>query len=176
MRGGSFVQGKFQPSQPQKYIGDLNNIVFRSSYELAFFKFCDNTEAVLKWGSEELVIMYESMVDHRMHRYFTDAIMMVKQHDGSIKKIVVEIKPYDQTQKPVQGKKEGDPQYAERVRTYLVNVSKWEAAKKWCQQNNAEFVILTEKQLFPSQQKQKALSGYKVPKDKSKIALKRGKQ
>jgi hypothetical protein len=47
--------------------------------------YCDITEAVIEWGSEEVIIPYLSPVDNRIHRYFPDFYMKVKQKNGMVK-------------------------------------------------------------------------------------------
>jgi hypothetical protein len=68
-------KGKFQPRNPQKYLGDPSNIVYRSRWELKFMGWLDNHPGVLQWGSEELIIPYRSPIDGRVHRYFPDFII-----------------------------------------------------------------------------------------------------
>lgn len=162
MRGSNFVQGKYRPVNPHKYIGDVNNIVYRSSWELAAFRWFDDTPEILKWGSEELIIPYISQVDGRKHRYFTDAILFVKTPTG-IRKKIIEIKPYSQTKKPTRGKNQKDASWAEDVRTWLTNESKWVAARAYADANDADFVILTEREIFPNQH---SLKRYQQPKKK----------
>jgi hypothetical protein len=58
MRKQKFHQGKFVPKFPSKYIGNVNNIVFRSGLEYHFFKFFDENPSITNWGSEEIVIPY----------------------------------------------------------------------------------------------------------------------
>lgn len=36
---GKYYQGKYKPKNPEKYVGDINNIIFRSSWERNFFFF-----------------------------------------------------------------------------------------------------------------------------------------
>lgn len=137
-----FYQGKFKPKNPQKYAGNIQEIVYRSSWELHLFRYCDLNEEIVHWGSEEIVIPYVSPIDNRTHRYFPDLILRTKS--GKI--IMVEIKPFIQTQepKPTKNKK----QYQQSVLTYLVNTAKWAAAKKYCEHLGWEFTILTEQNIF----------------------------
>ena len=65
-------KGKFTPKNPHKYRGDVNNIVFRSSWEYKLMKFLDDYDDVLEYGSEEIIIPYISPLDGKMHRYFVD--------------------------------------------------------------------------------------------------------
>lgn len=167
MRGTGFVQGKFRPNNPHKVIGDVNNMVYRSSWELVFCRWCDDTDAVVKWGVEELIIPYTSAVDGKKHRYFTDAIIVVQTPTGLRKKII-EIKPYAETQKPKQGKNQKDASFAEDCRTWLTNQSKWAAAREHAAKIDADFMILTERDLFPSNH---SVKPYRNPKKVAKGRL-----
>ena len=51
--------GKFIPRNPQKYRGDHRNIQWRSTWEYRYMKWLDETEAVVSWSSEEIVIPVE---------------------------------------------------------------------------------------------------------------------
>ena len=55
--------GRFTPSNPQKYIGDPNNIIYRSSWECKVMNWLDKNPDILSWASEELIIPYISPVD-----------------------------------------------------------------------------------------------------------------
>jgi len=95
-----YHQGKYKPVNPRKYKGDLNNIVFRSSWELNYFRYCDTNSNILKWSSESVVIPYVSPIDGEYHRYFMDVYMKYRTKLGLIEEVLIEIKPYDQTQPP----------------------------------------------------------------------------
>lgn len=144
-----YLQGKFTPMNPKKYNGDLNNIVYRSSWELAAFKFCDSTPQIVAWSSEELVIPYRCATDGRMHRYFLDLVIWVRHPDGTKKKFIVEIKPASQLNKPRKTAKKKDETYLHECLTYAKNQSKWAAARKWAADNESDFIIWTEKELVP---------------------------
>ena len=62
------LKGFYKIHHPEKYVGDHTRIIFRSSYELKFMKWCDFTPSVVAWGSEEVVIPYLSPVDNHIHR------------------------------------------------------------------------------------------------------------
>lgn len=152
MTFGKFLSGKFRPNRPDKYVGDINKIIYRSSYELAVFRMMDDEPGVVKWNSEETVIPYISAVDGLAHRYYLDVTAAIRGADGKITKKYIEIKPYDQTIAPKRTKTEKDQAYAERVRTWMVNSSKWEAAKRYAAERGGEFLILTERDIFPQNQ------------------------
>ena len=87
-------KGRFIPTKPNKYKGDIRNIVYRSLWELKFMKWCDRNENILEWGSEEFFIPYRSPLDNRIHRYFPDFYMKVQESNGKLKRYVIEVKLY----------------------------------------------------------------------------------
>ena len=143
----NYHQGKYRPINPEKYVGDIGNIVFRSSWERKFMWWADNNANVLKWGSEEIVIPYLSPLDGRMHRYFVDFIIMYKDRQGNIKKALIEVKPKSQTIKPELTKRKKKKVFLEESIEYAKNTAKWSAARDWCADRGVSFVILTEKEL-----------------------------
>ncbi|BAU40045.1 hypothetical protein [Ralstonia phage RSP15] len=145
----NYMQGKFNPTNPKKYRGNVSNIVYRSSWERAAFMFCDSTPQIVAWNSEETIIPYRCATDGRMHRYFVDLMVWARQPDGSIKKFIVEIKPQSQVNKPKKTAAKKDETYVNECLTWAKNQSKWKFAKEWAAQNNAEFIIWTENQLMP---------------------------
>lgn len=142
-----FKQGLFIPKNPQKYTGDVRNIIYRSSWELRAFQWADMTPSVLSWSSEETIIPYVCETDGRLHRYFVDLKLKITSTDGSIKDYVVEIKPYSQTQPPKYPGRQ-TKRYIEEAMTFIKNQSKWKAARKYAEDRNMKFVILTEKEIF----------------------------
>ena len=75
-------KGRFTPQNPKKYRGDSTGIIYRSSWELRVMKWLDDNPNVVWWNSEELIIKYKSPVDQRIHRYFPDFVICVKQKSG----------------------------------------------------------------------------------------------
>jgi hypothetical protein len=138
-------QGRFTPLNPQKYKGDVKNIIYRSSWEKKFMGYCDRNKDVLEWGSEEIAIYYRS-IDNRPHRYFPDFYMKVRQSNGTFKKFIVEIKPKAQTRKPKKPLRESRT-YKNALLTYERNRRKWSTAYAWCHKRNMKFIILTEDHL-----------------------------
>lgn len=146
-----YKQGYYQLKNPEKYIGNKDEIIYRSSWERRFFQYCDMNPNVVQWNSEEIVIPYYYPVDQKMHRYFIDLAMAVKQKDGSVKTYLVEIKPYKEVIKPKEPKRKtrkAIDNYMKALLTWEKNKAKWTAAKDFAKKNNSEFVILTEKELF----------------------------
>lgn len=138
--------GRFIASNPQKYVGrSVNNIMFRSSWELAFMKWLDKNPAVLRWGAEELAIPYVHPGDGRVHRYFPDMVIMYLDTAGQVQKEIIEIKPYKESVE-TPGMTPRDAQ------ALMVNKAKWKFAGDWAERNGAKFRVLTERTMF----KQKA--------------------
>jgi len=137
-------QGVFVPRNQDKFIG--TKATYRSGLELKFFRFCDNSPNVLKWGSENVIIPYRSPLDNRAHKYYVDNLVIIKE-DDQIKKYLVEIKPYKQTKKP-QTKYRKKSHLIYEQRAYITNQAKWEAARDYCKKCGYSFIIITEKELY----------------------------
>ena len=142
-----YYQGKFKPRNPQKYVGDITNIIYRSSWELKFLNWCDTNPSILSYSSEETIIPYICATDGRPHRYFPDFKIKVRSKDGSIKTYLVEIKPAGQTVPPKYPGRQ-TKRYINEAMTYLKNQSKWEAAEVYCKARGIDFLVLTEEHLF----------------------------
>jgi hypothetical protein len=142
----NYTQGKFKPRYPSKYKGDVNKIVFRSSYELKMFKYCDLTESVIQWSSEDVIVPYKNPVTGRNHRYFVDIYLKHKTKTGIIKEKIIEVKPAKQVRPPVVRQRK-TKKYLQEVQTFVINQAKWAAADKWAVKHGMDFVIFTEKQL-----------------------------
>jgi len=138
-------KGWFRPKNPQKYNGNANNIIYRSSWEARVMKYLDENPNVIWWASEELHIPYVSPVDKKVHRYFPDFVVKTKQKDGSIKTLVLEVKPEKQTQMPTQKRK--TQKFLQEAVTYAINQEKWRAADLFCKEHGWQFKIITEKDL-----------------------------
>ena len=139
-------KGRYKVINPAKYKGDVTNVVYRSLWELRFMKWCDTNEAILEWGSEIVVIPYVSPVDNKVHRYFVDFYIRVKNKNNEIQKYIIEIKPEKFTKPPPIPKKK-TKQFIEEVFTYGINEAKWKAAREYCEDRKMKFLILTEKEL-----------------------------
>lgn len=136
-------KGFFRPKNPNKYIGKLNQICYRSSLELKFFLMCDNNPQIVKWGSEEIHCYYISPLDNKPHRYFIDLFIQNDKGD----KYLVEIKPYSQTLEPRRTKGKREKTLLNEVKTYAVNKAKWDFATEFAKKQGCKFIILTEKDL-----------------------------
>ena len=111
--------------------------------------YCDRNEKVLEWGSEEVIIPYLSPWDNKIHRYFPDFYMKVKQNSGGVKKFIIEVKPKYQCKPPAKNPKRKTKKWYNDVKNYVINEAKWKSANDFCLDNGMEFKILTEDHLNP---------------------------
>jgi len=142
-----FHTRRYKPIHPEKYAGDHTQIYLRSSWETKFALWCDKNPSVVSWKSEEVIVPYRSPLDNRIHRYFVDFTITVKDKQTStLKTYLVEIKPYSQTQTPVYPGKQSR-RYLKECETFIVNTAKWKAASEYAANRAQSFIILTEKDL-----------------------------
>ena len=146
-KNGKFKQGYFRPCNPEKYNGNVAQIIYRSGWELKYMSKLDLDPNVIEWSSEGVVIPYFlTGKEIKPKRYFMDFKVKYKDKDGTIKTRLVEIKPLKETNPPIRGKKK-ETTYLKETLTYVQNMKKWEAAQKMCNKYGWEFEIITEIEL-----------------------------
>lgn len=134
-------RAKFLPRFPEKYVGDVDNIFARSSWEVTVMKFFDSRPDIIRWGSEEVVIPYLSPADNRVHRYFPDFFIEYRNATGEIKKEIVEVKP--------QHESEASAAKSQRSKdALLINEAKWKSASLYCETRGMTFRVITEKSIY----------------------------
>lgn len=147
---GKYHSGKYNLKNPEKYISDPNNIIYRSSLEFRFCRYADMEPNVIKWGCECLTITYKDKYG-KPHRYYPDFYLeTLNRETNAYSRIVVEIKPYAETVMPIIPekitlKKLQSLEY--QVKTYEKNVRKWNAATEWCAARGMIFKRVTEKDI-----------------------------
>jgi hypothetical protein len=97
---------------------------YRSSWEREFYKYCESSDKVKRWSTEYLAIPYVSPKDNQVHRYFPDVFLETSNGD----KYIIEIKPNNQTNNPI-------------------NLAKFQAAKEYASKYGYTFLVFTEKEL-----------------------------
>ena len=135
-------KGIYRPTNPKKYVGNPNNIVYRSLLERRFMVYCDTNPGIVQWASEELPIRYYNPIDKKYHRYFVDFIIKTDKN----KKMLIEIKPSRQITRPKPPKKK-TRSYMRESFEFIKNQAKWKAATAYAEDNNAVFKIINEKEL-----------------------------
>ena len=140
------IKSRYKPKNPQKYQGNPNNIICRSSWERKFCVWCDVNKNIISWASEEMSIPYLSPKDNRVHRYYPDYLIKVKEKNKKISSYVIDVKPKKQTQPPKK-RSRVTKSYIYECQTYAINQAKWKAANEFCKDNKIEFKIITEDEL-----------------------------
>ena len=139
-------KGRYRIVNTAKYKGDISDVVYRSSWELKFMRWCDTNPSILEWGSETMIIPYRSPVDNKIHRYFVDFYIKVEDKTGAVSKYLIEIKPEKFTKPPIIPKKQ-TKKFIQEIFNYGINQSKWKAANAFCEDKGWKFLVLTEKEL-----------------------------
>ena len=151
---GQYKSGLYDPINPDKYIGDIHNIIFRSSWEYRFCKYCDLNESILKWSSEPLKIPYYNPLDRKEHEYNVDFYIKVLEVNGTTQEWIIEVKPEKQTQKPIlEGKnitEEKLKSYNRNMQIWITNQSKFKGARAWAKTRGFKFGVVGEDFLFNS--------------------------
>lgn len=131
-----YQQGYINPLSCKKLFPQLkyDKIIYRSSYEKKFIVWLESNKTVKYWGSECFGIPYYYAVDEKTHTYYPD--YFVEFEDGTF--CVVEIKPLNQTTKPLN-------ENCWTHKEYIKNMCKWKATKEFCEAKGYKFKILTEK-------------------------------
>jgi len=141
-----YHQGEYIVENKDKYVGNKNP-KYRSSWEQKFSYWCDHATNVLRWSYECFEIPYFSPIDNKVHRYFPDFYMELKNTEDKIIKYIVEVKPYNSTIPPKRPKRIGKS-YLNQAKNYIVNKCKWESAIKFCAEKGYVFKLITENDLY----------------------------
>ena len=150
---GEYRSGKYEPRNPEKYIGDIHNIIYRSSWEHRFCTYCDTNELILKWSSEPIAIDYYNPLDKKDHKYNVDFYIKVLKESGEEQDWIIEIKPEKQTKKPIY---EGVntlsklKSYNRNLQIWITHQAKFKAAKEWALKRGFKFGVIDENFLFKS--------------------------
>ena len=147
MKTKGHSKGKFYPRNPEKYVGNINKITFRSSWEKDFMEFLDNNITVKKWGSEIISIKYLKPTTGRVHKYYPDFYVEYIDRNGKIIQDLVEVKPEKQVNKPTTRGKSKKTQLYEAL-TWSINMAKWRSAQLFCDKYGFNWKIMSEKEIF----------------------------
>jgi len=158
-------QGYYQVKNKEKYIGDSGLVIFRSSWEFAFCRYCDMSPSVLHWSSEPIRIPYYDRVSKLeeckklgldpnnpknwvIKNYNTDFWYEKDKGDGTTEKMFIEIKPSHKLKKPIPPEINASiketRKFNKAAKEFLINEAKFAALKAWAQKNGAEFYVFTE--------------------------------
>jgi hypothetical protein len=136
-----FVQGKYVPKFPEKYVGN-HMPTYRSSWEWQFMRFCDLNEHVMKWASEAVKIPYRCPITGKNTVYVPDFFIQYVDKTNTIITELIEVKPANQTLYEKVGKSRNNQI------EYARNMAKWKAAQAWSKANGIKFRVINEGDLF----------------------------
>ena len=136
-----FAQGKYSLKFPAKYIG-TKTPTYRSSWEFAFMRFCDEHPNVETWASEAVKIPYRNPLTGKYTIYVPDFFVVYNDKAGRKHAEMIEVKPMSQTTLERAGKSMG------KKKQVVINMAKWEAANAYAKQNRMRFRVVSEDQLF----------------------------
>jgi len=136
-----FAQGKFNLKNPDKYVG-TKQPTYRSSWEFAFMKFCDESPSISRWASEAIQIPYRNPLSGKQTIYVPDFFIQYTDKNGKNHVEVIEVKPENQAVKEKTGRSRANQAH------WILNQAKWEAANAWAKQKGIKFRIVTEKDIF----------------------------
>lgn len=158
--GGLYKQGLFVPKNKEKLIkaNSQGGVYYRSGLEHKMMIYLDNNESIRSWSSEYIKIPYEKteyvnetqMWETTKHTYYPDFYYELVRSDGTVTKVVAEVKPSSETREPKipqnpTAKQLKNFEYA--LKMWNKNLSKWKYMIEWCERKGFEFIIITEERL-----------------------------
>lgn len=133
-------KGAFNPQYPQKYTGDFP-IIYRSSWELEFMRYCDNHPGVMEWASEPIKIPYTNPLKGKQTVYIPDFLVTYMNASGGTSTKLIEIKPLHEASA-------AHARSSVDVAIRAKNEAKWGAATQWAARRGIDFLVLTEAELY----------------------------
>ena len=136
-----FAKGRYNLKNQEKYIG-LKTPTYRSGWEQAFMRLCDEHPNVHKWASESIKVPYRHPFTGKYTVYVPDFFVVYIDKDGKKHAELIEVKPLAQTNMESAGRNMG------KRKQVIINQAKWEAATAYAKQNRIRFRVVSEEQLF----------------------------
>lgn len=136
----SYAQGFFEIVNKDKYVGTALP-KFRSSWELAFMRMCDQHPNIIKWASENVKIPYRHPLTGQYRNYVPDFMIQYIDKNNKPHVELIEIKPSDQTTME-------SAKTRKQKEQVIINSEKWRAAHEWCKRKGIRFKVINEKQIF----------------------------
>ena len=141
MARSRFANGLYTIENSEKYVGKKAPR-YRSSWEHAFMRFCDQHDSVVKWASESIRIPYKHPLSGKQTHYVPDFLVQYQDKTGKLVTELVEIKPKKQS---IIESKNANRATRETV---AINHAKWDQAMRWCKANGIKFRVVTEEDIF----------------------------
>jgi hypothetical protein len=154
----NYKNGLYVPINMDKILklNDKGGFYYRSGLEHKFMIYLDNNSDVVKWNPEIVKIPYirnawdnKLQETHRTeHCYYPDFYYEIIKKDGTIARVLAEIKPYKDTIPPKIGENPTLNQiknFEYDLKMYSKNMDKWRFAFEWCKVKGYEFIIIPDK-------------------------------
>jgi hypothetical protein len=136
-----FAKGQYNLKNPEKYIGSTVPI-YRSSWEIAVMRMCDNNPAIQQWASEPVRIPYRDPLTGKQTVYVPDFLVMFEDKKEKKHIELWEIKPANQQIL----EKVGKNPYNQAQ--FVKNQAKWQVATQWAKSRGMKFRVLNENDIF----------------------------
>jgi hypothetical protein len=144
-------KGVFTPKNPEKYLGsNLNNITYRSGWELQVMNVFDTHPSIVKWASEAVSIPYLNPLTGRWSMYIPDFIVVYVDKNNTHHCDMIEVKPSKEVPNYQALNERGLPKRISKKDklSQAVNAAKWKAAMEYCAKRGWSFRVATEELLF----------------------------
>lgn len=140
-----YKQGFFIPKRPLKVMNIMETtepqpIVWRSSWEKDLCEWLDTTDAIVRWGSEIVQILYRDPTKNKMSFYTPDFYVEYLDANKVLRKTMIEVKPL----------KEATLKKASNGWDKILvakNAMKWVAANEYCKKRGITFKVMHEHNL-----------------------------
>ena len=136
-----FAQGTYNLKNPEKYIG-LGTPRYRSSWEFAVMKMCDENPGIQQWASESIKIPYRDPLTGKNTVYVPDFLVVYVDKKQGKHAELWEVKPRSQTVLEAVGKN------AYNQAHYIKNMAKWQVARQWSKKHGLTFRVINESDIF----------------------------
>ena len=136
----SYVQGKYTPTNPGKYVGTYP-IVFRSSWEHKVMVMFDVNPNITSWASEPIKIPYKNPFTGKYTVYVPDFVVTYVDAKGNQKAEIIEVKPAKET-----FLEQAKSQRAKAA--VALNTFKWAAAQAFAKHHGMTFRVMNESNIF----------------------------
>ena len=155
-----YKQGLYIPKNINKLIklNSQGGLYYRSGLEQKMMIYLDLNENITFWGAEHLRVPYiktewvSESQEYKTteHSYYPDFYYELKRNDGSISRVVAEVKPHSETIEPKLAEKPTSKQlknFEYSLKMYNKNLSKWKYMIEYCDRKGFQFIIITEQHL-----------------------------
>jgi len=136
----SYVQGKYTPAHPEKYVGTYP-IIFRSSWEHKVMVMFDSNPNITSWASEPVKIPYRNPFTGKYTVYVPDFVVTYVDAKGNRKAEIIEVKPAKET-------------FLEQAKSprakaaVALNTFKWQAAQAFAKNHGMTFRVMNENHIY----------------------------